>query len=906
MIPYKLELKNFLSYGATTEVINFGHHQLICLSGKNGHGKSALLDAMTWALWGQARKVPGATKADEGLLRLGQSDMMVTLEFECNQQRYRICREFTKSYGRNQVTLDFEVFNNESESYASLTDTTVRATQVKIISLLGLDFETFVNTAFLRQGQSNEFSCKNPKERKEILGSILGLSRYDELRSSALERAKKCGNEKSILVAVDEQVLKELEREEELRKQEVQLKKEITDSEKRIAACTTSLDRAEKERLEVLNKKQKHTLFKEDIKNKESEKENLEKEFIATVVEWRRIHVQSMQGADAITLEEEKRKLLTQERIFRLAQQKTLELQERLLKIQEALRIAEEKCRRDHEKQARVIKEELDAAISELKQDTFVADQNKKQIVELEKEITIISKEQIVLAKKIKDLAPLVATISSHEKQFEKRRSFYQVLVSKGNWIASQLRECEHKKLLLNDRDNPACPTCDQVLTARRKQFLAHKFDKNELLSRHQLNRIRNILGRLKEILQFQYEQAKKYVQQSDELKKCTHADEISKKRSDEIDREFKTRMKQVKLFEQQIKVLENKIKKIQVVHDEHNKNIEKALAQEPGVAGQRVLIEQCEKEKKTFSYDRVKHYEVFKKIDVCEKKLHEFEQIEKEQGQQEMRRARVHDYVVQLKKLGKAIYTLKEKNKKHVVTDHQSKDVEMKVQEIKVERGQLLKSKEEYVRRFGSVTSDLQRIEKYKEESYKRKKYVAALTTEMYEYQTLATIFGKDGLQALLIEEAIPEIEDEANRLLSRLTDNNAQVMIESLRDLKKGGAKETLEIKISDASGIRPYELFSGGEAFRIDFALRIAISRLLARRAGTALQTLIIDEGFGSQDEDGLARLMDALHVLREDFARVIVVSHLPIFKDNFPVHFVVEKSATGSHVTTVERG
>jgi len=98
----------------------------------------------------------------------------------------------------------------------------------------------------------------------------------------------------------------------------------------------------------------------------------------------------------------------------------------------------------------------------------------------------------------------------------------------------------------------------------------------------------------------------------------------------------------------------------------------------------------------------------------------------------------------------------------------------------------------------------------------------------------------------------------------------------------------------------------MFSGGEAFRIDFALRIAISKLLARRAGTALQTLIIDEGFGSQDEDGLNRLMDAIYSIQNDFSKVIVVSHLPIFKDNFPVHFVVEKMPTGSTVNVVERG
>ncbi len=56
MIPLKIQIKNFLSYGPETQTIDFQNYNLICLSGKNGHGKSALLDAITWALWGQARK----------------------------------------------------------------------------------------------------------------------------------------------------------------------------------------------------------------------------------------------------------------------------------------------------------------------------------------------------------------------------------------------------------------------------------------------------------------------------------------------------------------------------------------------------------------------------------------------------------------------------------------------------------------------------------------------------------------------------------------------------------------------------------------------------------------------------------------------------------------------------------
>src|SRR5947209_12315412 len=98
MIPVKLQIKNFLSYGSQVQTINFEPYQLICLSGKNGHGKSALLDAITWALWGQARKVMGAAKADQGLLRLGQTQMLVIFDFEFNGIMYRIRREYMETF----------------------------------------------------------------------------------------------------------------------------------------------------------------------------------------------------------------------------------------------------------------------------------------------------------------------------------------------------------------------------------------------------------------------------------------------------------------------------------------------------------------------------------------------------------------------------------------------------------------------------------------------------------------------------------------------------------------------------------------------------------------------------------------------------------------------------------------
>ena len=162
MIPYQLQLKNFLSYGPEPQTIDFTHHHLICLSGKNGHGKSALLDAITWAIWGQARKTSGNSKADQGILHLGQNHMFVILEFEVNNQRYRVRREYVQTKSKPFTSLDFGIVQ-EDKKVASLTDKTIRSTQDKIEKTIGITYDSFVNSAFLRQGQSNEFSKKSPK-----------------------------------------------------------------------------------------------------------------------------------------------------------------------------------------------------------------------------------------------------------------------------------------------------------------------------------------------------------------------------------------------------------------------------------------------------------------------------------------------------------------------------------------------------------------------------------------------------------------------------------------------------------------------------------------------------------------------------------------------------------------------
>ena len=80
MIPLRLRLQNFLCFGEDVPTLDLDGVRLACLCGQNGHGKSALLDAMTWALWGSARGSDRNRSQDE-LIYYGREEMLVELDF---------------------------------------------------------------------------------------------------------------------------------------------------------------------------------------------------------------------------------------------------------------------------------------------------------------------------------------------------------------------------------------------------------------------------------------------------------------------------------------------------------------------------------------------------------------------------------------------------------------------------------------------------------------------------------------------------------------------------------------------------------------------------------------------------------------------------------------------------------
>ncbi|HEY3289013.1 MAG TPA: SbcC/MukB-like Walker B domain-containing protein, partial [Anaerolineae bacterium] len=157
-----------------------------------------------------------------------------------------------------------------------------------------------------------------------------------------------------------------------------------------------------------------------------------------------------------------------------------------------------------------------------------------------------------------------------------------------------------------------------------------------------------------------------------------------------------------------------------------------------------------------------------------------------------------------------------------------------------------------------------------------------------------LRAAFGRNGVPAMVIDSILPQLENSANRLLGRMTNGRMSVRFETQRQTVKGEISETLDLRISDELGERPYEMFSGGEAFRINFAVRVALSQLLAYRANARLQTLFIDEGFGTQDAAGRERLVEAIRSIQDDFELIVAITHFDELKDAFPARIDVTKT------------
>jgi len=199
------------------------------------------------------------------------------------------------------------------------------------------------------------------------------------------------------------------------------------------------------------------------------------------------------------------------------------------------------------------------------------------------------------------------------------------------------------------------------------------------------------------------------------------------------------------------------------------------------------------------------------------------------------------------------------------------------------------------------SIKNKLTQISQYEEKIKKLSEQFDVQAKEKKIYNILANAFKT--IPILILEHAKPIVEQEANRILTKISDTGMRISLPLFKALKSSDkVVETLDIRVQDQVGERPYQMFSSGERVRLDLALRIGLSRLLMLRSGTRIGTLILDEGFGPLDQSGIESFKECLRELHrlKEFELLIVVTHIETLKDIFPTHMLFSKNNDISHI------
>lgn len=993
MIPLLLELTNFLSYRDTTR-LEFEGIDLACISGLNGAGKSSLLDAMTWALFGKSRSRSDDDIINRVAARNGQA-AEVRFTFDLEGIPYRIIRQ--KQQGRTTV-LEFQM-GLEEASWRTMSEGGVRNTQAAIEELLRMNFETFINASFFLQGQADEFTTKTPGQRKEILADLLSVNLWDRYKEAAADRRKKEQEKLVVLDARLQEIEGELqtkeEREAELAAAQEELEhigERLAEKEKLQEQMRRMATAVKQQRQQVQNLHESLTRARARLERLQQTHERRKKErqeYQALLEQSQEIEQEhaAWQEADAeVTHWQEKaeayRRLQAQRRPHELAlqaarsklEERVTELQKRQEQVTEMRREEEEVAQSMAQRKATL--SQLEEDVKELAQKEEAWHETRSELQRLQSEQQMVQKEVSRLeseAKRIELQKQEQTAVRNNRSQAEtaleearqrlatveeKNVRLMQAMAERDN-VKSQLErlrvemdKLDERRQKLDAETGGTCPLCGQTLSEEHRHTVV---DEIETQGKKHAGEYRQNRERMA-VLSEEIDTLRQEVQSRDRLQREVQNQQqrlaSAEARLEEIDRAvgkwqeegaarlatlqeqvaddapIKKKKAQVSALQEQVQKKKEREEALRAgqkqlsATEARRDEIRRAL-QEWEEAGRqkleeaRLLLEDNEiapeaqaaladldERMEAVEYDEEAHATARQARDELREAPARFQELQQAQAAVKPLQDTLSDLEEQIAEQEETVSTLASQHEESVKQLEAMEGDEGDLRQVEKDVLELREQEVAAHRQLGAAQQRLAVLDDLRRQREEERARRAALTRLIERLVRLEKACGRDGVQALLIEQALPEIETDANELLERLTGGAMRVTFETQRELKSRDAlAETLDIHISDAAGERPYENFSGGEQFRVNFAIRLALSRILARRAGARLQTLVVDEGFGSQDPQGRQRLVEAINLIRDDFARILVITHINELRDAFPTRIEVEKTPAGSQITVI---
>ena len=851
MIPLRLTLRNFMCYREPPEPLSFEGLHVACLCGPNGHGKSAILDAITWALWGECR-----AKSDDDLVHMGETDMEVDLEFEARGDRHRVVRKRSKSRpGRRSgaTLLDLQAASNGA--WRSTGGNTVAETQRKILDLVGLDYTTFINSAYLAQGRADEFTRQRPAERKDVLADILGLAYYDTLAKRASERARQRDADARSREAALAQMESELA-------QRPTHQSEAEQARASLAAAETAAQQAQAQATTL------HT----QVGSLHARKGQVED------ARRRRQQARDEQARAEKDAAERTRRIGAYDAL--LARQDAIQQGYReLTGVRASVDSAQaERQRHDALDKERIrLEGQVEAARQKLLSEQQQAERDIARLRPLAEAVPQLEAQAVQFQQQLVALQPAEREVVARREEAQKALEQTAGLQQDNEQLKREMQELRDKIDRLQGKAE--CPVCGTHLGEDRCGHIVEDYDAQGQERKARFRANEQGIAQLR--------------QRADALKRegAQAEAKLARERSAldgrlaAVQRDIAEGKRSVEELAQARQRLESAASRIQAgdfAPEERRRLMEAVQARD------------------ALGYDPARHEAAQRRLveltpfDEEHRRLEEaLQRVEEERSAMRRAREAVTRWRAEEEAVGQALAALEREMAG-------LPQLEQRLREAEAAFAKADGLRRDALSRLSAARERLRLLDETAARRDRETRELETLRVESGAYAELAEAFGKKGVQALLIETAIPEIEAEANTLLGRMTDGRMGLTLETQREKKntKGETIETLDIRISDELGTRGYETFSGGESFRINVALRVALSRLLARRAGAPLPTLFLDEGFGTQDAAGREKVVDVINAIADDFRLILVITHIDELKEMFPARIEVQKTPDGS--------
>ncbi|WP_240421621.1 AAA family ATPase [Paenibacillus periandrae] len=819
MIPIRLIIHNFRAIEFAD--IDLSAVSLAAIAGRNGAGKSSAFTlAPRFAVFGDVIK--GVSLDD--LVRKGVQEMMVTFEFEHRGSVFRAIRT-RSTKGKGKTTLEFQELVNgswESRSAEKIIDT-----EAVIRELLNLDDETFTASSMILQGQANAFTGATAGRRKEILSQILGLNTYEQLQERARLKAGvlhfEIEKSKDKLLTLNERLSEKPAKEVELgvASDQHSVTQDLIDADERKikeAEAQWNTLKAKTSRIQQINK---------DIATIDEELSALHLEQAG--------HVGRLDRAEKILFNAE------------IIHAKAIELEQ----VKQQITALEA---RQHELDR--LRKDLAGTVADLQQ--------------IDTSLTTTTSRILLLQQQLADRDKLHGQANLYEAELE-RLQVFESLADQWNLLVAELADLQSKR----DREASRLTLEERLLTekiAALEKQEAHIHNSGCLPTCKFQNEAAAAVLELPELRQQLNALDRTYL---DALKSSIATAEDNQQ-SLEYDyaahRACKVRVDELRAPASKFAQLAGKDELLEQTEEQQG-DLEKRKAdtqEREGILQQRVdglnkaIAPLSELRNKAIELDRWARLK--DQVSVAqEAKLNAEERITAINAEIIGKNERKDRLTVEYDLL--------------VIETLEQDALQLELGRLQAALQQRRKQSSGLAELIGGIKAALATLELDQQERDRLAADMEPKAQRWARYQTLIKAFGRDGIPALIIENAVPQLERIANEILGQMSKGKHYVRFETQRELKsKAGLTETLDIMIGDWSAERPYETFSGGEQLRIDYAIRFALAELLAQRAGSKVEWLTIDEGLGSQDAEHRALVLESIKEVAGRFKKVLVITHI----------------------------